>query len=258
MLMPLWGRAMEMRKEPPLLVDEKAGEIVASMEYDFGAFEKNIDPLTRAAWIARSLYFDAELRAYQEAHPGCSVINVGCGLDTTYDRVRDGASAWYELDLPDVIALRKRYIPEDADRTFIAASVFDKGWLDVIKNKKDAIALFAGVLYYFEEERVRRLFADFRESFGGIDLVFDYCSKMGKDVTNKKVIDAGGMDKSAYLHWSIESVSELEGWGLGIRVLKDQPMFTDYKKHFPPEKQAGMNISDSMRIMSLAHARMGD
>jgi O-methyltransferase involved in polyketide biosynthesis len=72
---------MEMRKENPLLVDAKAGEIVASMEYDFGAFEKKIAPLTRAAWIARCLYFDAELRAYLKAHPGCSVINVGCRLD---------------------------------------------------------------------------------------------------------------------------------------------------------------------------------
>jgi O-methyltransferase involved in polyketide biosynthesis len=247
---------MEMRKETPLLVDEKAGEIVASMDYDFGAFEKNIDQLTRAAWIARSRYFDAELRAYQEAHPGCSVINIGCGLDTTYDRVRDGASAWYELDLPDVIALRKHYIHEATDRTFIAASVFDQNWRDAIMNKKDVMILFAGVLYYFEEERVRDLFGDFSERFEAVDIIFDYCSKMGKDVTNKKVIDAGGMDKSAYLHWSMESVSELEGWGLGMRVLNDQPMFADYKKNFPPEKQAGMNISDSMRIMSLAHVRI--
>jgi len=256
MLMPLWGRAMEMKQERPLLVDKKAGEIVSSMDYDFSAIEKNIDPLTRAAWIARSLYFDKEIHAFQESRPGCSVINVGCGLDTTCDRVRDGKSAWYELDLPDVIALRRRYIPEEPNRKFIAESVFGQGWYDAIENKKNVMIFFAGVLYYFEEERVRSLFRGFKERFEAVDIIFDYCSRKGLEITNKRVIDAGGMDKSAYLRWSMENVSELEGWGLGIRVLNDQPMFADYKRHFPPEKQTGMNIADGMKIMSLAHVRM--
>ena len=200
MLMPLWGRAFEMKKEHPLLVDAKAGEIVGAMDYDFSAIEKNIDPLTRAAWIARSLYFDMEIRAFQAAHPGCSVINIGCGLDTTYDRVNDGMSAWYELDLPDVIRLRKHYISEEPNRKFIAASVFDDGWYGAIENKRSAMILFAGVLYYFEEERVRRLFGDFKERFETADIIFDYCSRKGLEITNKRVIDAGGMKIMSLAH----------------------------------------------------------
>jgi O-methyltransferase involved in polyketide biosynthesis len=256
MLMPLWGRAFEMKKEHPLLVDAKASEIVSAMDYDFSAIEKNIDPLTRAAWIARSLYFDGEIRAFQESHPGCSVINIGCGLDTTYDRVNDGKSAWYELDLPDVISMRKRYIPEEPNRKFIAESVFGEGWYGAIENKKNVIILFAGVLYYFEDERVRSLFKSFKERFASVDVIFDYCSRKGLEITNKRVIDAGGMNKDAYLRWSVEDIRELETWGLDIRVLDSQTMFEDYKKNYPPEKQTGMNIADSMKIMSLAHIRL--
>ena len=89
MLMPLWGRAFEMKKEHPLLVDAKASEIVSSMDYDFGAIEKNIDPLTRAAWIARSLYFDKE-------------ICISSSRNTPKNRTKIPISSW--VILPDLSA----------------------------------------------------------------------------------------------------------------------------------------------------------
>lgn len=58
LLLPLWGRFVENQKEKPLLVDDKAVEIIRNMDYDFAKFTDLVNPLSRAAWIARSIYFD--------------------------------------------------------------------------------------------------------------------------------------------------------------------------------------------------------
>lgn len=42
LLLPLWGRAVETRKEHPLLVDRKADEIVAALDYDFAAMAESL------------------------------------------------------------------------------------------------------------------------------------------------------------------------------------------------------------------------
>jgi O-methyltransferase involved in polyketide biosynthesis len=64
LLMPLWGRAVEMQKEKPLLIDEEAVKIVNSIDYDFTQIANKISALSRASWIARSIYFDQRIRDY--------------------------------------------------------------------------------------------------------------------------------------------------------------------------------------------------
>jgi O-methyltransferase involved in polyketide biosynthesis len=61
MLLPLWGRAVETQKSKPLLVDNKAVSIINSIPYDFTIISNNIRKLTRASWIARSIFFDKKI-----------------------------------------------------------------------------------------------------------------------------------------------------------------------------------------------------
>jgi O-methyltransferase involved in polyketide biosynthesis len=89
-----------------LLVDQVAVRAIDTMDYDFSTIAANINPITRAAWIVRSLHADAALRAFLREHPSATVVNLGCGLDTTFARVDNGTVTWYDLDLPDVIELR--------------------------------------------------------------------------------------------------------------------------------------------------------
>lgn len=44
---------------------------------------------------------------YLTANPGAVVINIACGLDTRCYRMK-GYSRWYNLDLPETIAVRER------------------------------------------------------------------------------------------------------------------------------------------------------
>jgi O-methyltransferase involved in polyketide biosynthesis len=116
--------------------------------------------------------------------------------------------------------------------------------------------LIAGVLYYFEEPDVKKLFNDFILYLPGSEIIFDYSSILGINLANKQVIKKGGMDEAAYLRWGIDNISEIEKWDAHIKVICSMPMFKEHKKNYPLIKRIGMTISDSLKIMSLAHIQI--
>ena len=121
LLLPLWGRAVESGKAHPLLVDPAAVAIVTALPYDFAAMARNLDPITRLSWIARSLHIDRTIRAFLDLHPAAAIVHLGCGLDTTFERVVNCQLHWFDLDLPDVTALRRRLVPEGERRAPLRA-----------------------------------------------------------------------------------------------------------------------------------------
>ncbi len=101
LLLPLWGRAVESRKPHPLLVDPTATRIIGLIDCDFSTIATNISFVSQLAWIARSLHIDRTIRRFLEKHPTATIVNLGCGLDTTFERVDNGRLSWYDLDLPE-------------------------------------------------------------------------------------------------------------------------------------------------------------
>ncbi len=252
LLMPLWGRATETKSKKPLLIDTEAVRIIDSINYDFTRIEKKVNQISKASWIARSIYFDEKIKDYLIKNPNGTIINIGCGLDTTYERVNNEKAIWYELDFPEVIEFRKQLIKETNNRIFLPFSVLDKKWYSLLNNKDFVIIMMAGVIYYFDENNVRRLFEMFINNFKTAIVIFDYSSKKGIQLANKKVIDESGMDKSSYLKWGVDDIKEIEKWDTKIKVIDNMKMFNDIKSKYPFKRKIGMSISDRLSIMSLA------
>ena len=257
LLLPLWGRAVETRKPHPLLMDPTAARIIETIDYDFSTITANISFISQLAWIARSLHIDRTIREFLKRHPAATIVNLGCGLDTTFERVDNGTLSWYDLDLPDVIELRTQYIPEGARREFIACSILDDRWMDHLKTADAVLFVAAGVLYYFEEAQVRTLLSKLVDRFPGGELVFDACSPRGQRIANKRVIQDGGMDQSAQLKWAIRSALEIEQWDPRIRVLAEYRLFQGVKGTMSLKERWGTFLSDTLRIMSMIHLRLG-
>ena len=158
LFLPLWGRAVETKKSNPLLIDKTAVEVMSKIDYDFTVLSKNIHPISRFEWICRSLHIDKTIKEFLTTHPKATVVNVGCGLDTTFERVDNGKLLWYDLDLPDVIELRRKFIPESSRRKFIPASFLDDRWLKEIPDEDNVLFIAAGVLYYFDESQIKNIF----------------------------------------------------------------------------------------------------
>lgn len=252
LLLPLWGRAVETKNKNPLLLDHEAIRMIESIDYDFSQIEKKINPITRLSWVARSIYFDQKICEFLQHYPDATIINVGCGLDTTYERVNNGKAHWVELDFPDVINTRKQLLSETPNRTFLAYSLTDPTWYSEIKKFDHVLVMMAGVIYYFEEDGVKDIFATFKKNFKQVKLIFDYASKSGIQIANKRVIGDAGMDETAYLKWGIDDIYDLEKWNLGITVKDNMKMFAEHKKKVPFGKRFGMMISDALSVMSLA------
>lgn len=209
--------------------------------------------ITRYAWIARSLHIDQAIRHFLLKHPKATIVNIGCGLDTTFNRIDNGTLTWYDLDLPDVIKLRRKFIQEIERSRCIECSFLDESWFHEAKVEDDVLFLAAGVFYYFEEVQIKSLFSRIADMFPASEIIFDAASPLGVKVSNKRVIEAGGMDKSAILKWGIETAEKIQMWDKRIKLLKEYPMFKGVKKGLSFSNKCGTILSDWLNIMFIVH-----
>lgn len=240
-----------------MLVDQTAVDILAAIDYDFSTIARNISFVSQLAWIARSLHTDRTIRDFLTRHPDATFVNLGCGLDTTFNRVDNGRLRWYDLDLPDVIELRKKLIPE-RDRTHtLACSLLDDAWMRQIAVVDSIFFLASGVFYYLEEAQIKAFLIRVADTFPGSEILFDACSPRGVRMANQRVIKAGGMDESAILKWGLRRAKDLEKWDDRIVVLAAYPKFRNMKQGLSIKEKWGMLMSDILGIMSMVHLRLG-
>lgn len=111
LLIPLAMRARESRRrKKALLHDPLAERLVASIDYDYSKFGRA--PMSALGCVIRSSLYDGKVQEFIRSRRNPVVVNVGCGLDTRYQRITDRRGAlFYEMDLPEVIAVREKLIP---------------------------------------------------------------------------------------------------------------------------------------------------
>jgi O-methyltransferase involved in polyketide biosynthesis len=256
LLLPLWGRAVATQKTKPLIVDETAVEIINKIDYDFSKMAANLSEITKLAWIGRCVITDKICRKFLEKHPGATIVNMGCGLDTTFNRVDNGLLHWYDLDLPDVIELRKNFIPETERNKCVAYSVLDCSWINNITPDDSILLIANGVLYYFEENQVRDLLIKIACSYPGSEILFDVASPLGVKMSNKMVIKNSGLDEKSFLKWGIANYRDMQLWDSRIRILNKYSFFKDFKNELMFKDRIGCFISDLLRIMYMVHLKI--
>jgi len=257
LLLPLWGRAIETQKSNPLLVDKMAVEIIDNIDYDFSTISKNIIDITQLAWIGRSLVTDKIIKKFLELHQNTAIVNIGCGLDTTFERVDNGKLYWYDLDLSDVIKLRRNFINETERRKFIESSFLDYSWFEYLKNNnKNILFIAGGVFYYFKEEQIKDFFKKIAGSFPGSELLFDIASPFGVKVSNKKVIQSSGLDEKSFLKWGIKNPKQIYKWDKRIKQINKYSFFKDLRNGISFKKRIGTYISDLLKVMYMIHIKL--
>jgi O-methyltransferase involved in polyketide biosynthesis len=181
----LYWRAMESQRPDAMMKDEKAVELVTQMSsdvpirYDFDRVRRI--PMTEMLKVMRIMLtreMDRYARDFLSRHPEAVVVHIGCGLDSRFDRVaeRNSRVEWYDLDLPDVIELRRRLIGDEGGRYhLLGCSVLEDAWLEVVRMHSQRPCLFLAetVFLYFTEAQVKSLVLTMRNRFPGAELVFD-------------------------------------------------------------------------------------
>jgi len=255
LFLPVVGRALESRKSTPMLYDKTAVEIVERVNFDFTKLISSTTELSRIAWIVRATCFDRIIRDFLRRYPDATVVNIGCGLDTTYERVDNGLVQWYDMDLPDVINLRKLFMNETKNRKFIAGSFLENSWYRNLGYPDHVLLIAGGVFYYYEEKVIRTFFIKLSLIFQSCELLFDVTSPSGVRATNK-VLKKAGIDEKSFLKWGLKSTDTILSWSPRLRLLG---------KHFT-YKQDGITmnfknrilgwISDALNIQYIVHFKI--
>jgi O-methyltransferase involved in polyketide biosynthesis len=226
LLIPLCIRAIESQRPDALIKDEKAVALVQQMHTDSSRILAKIAEETRVAMVLRSREFDSYARDFLAHYPEAVVVHVGCGLDARFERVDNGQVEWHDLDLPEVIDLRRKFIGgEGARHHFLACSVLDSTWLNSVSLHRQRPFLFLaeGVLMYFEEAQVKSLVLTLKEHFPDAELVFDAFSPFFVWANNRRVART---NIGARCHWALKGGKDLESWGDGICLLDEWFPFT--------------------------------
>ena len=155
MLQTVYARAKESQGRGAIR-DTKAEEIVEKLDYDFSLADK--DTAMCSGVIARTIVLDRLTTAYLAGHPGAVVVNIACGLDTRCYRMT-GYCRWYNLDLPETMAVRERLLPESGAVTQIAMSAMDDWGSRIQETDAPVLIIIEGLTMYLTEADVQRIFA---------------------------------------------------------------------------------------------------
>ena len=256
LLLPLWGRAVEAQKSKPRLVDSKAVEIIGGIDYDLSSISQNLNQISQLAWVARSLRVDAVISDFIKRHPRAAIVNLGCGLDTTFDRIDNGQIRFYELDLPDVVELRKAFFTDSERHRTIAGSFLETGWFNELEINDGLMLIGAGLFYFFSEGRICKFFKALADNFNQCEVFFDSLSPLGIKIAAKKVLKAGGMSRATAAPWGLSRAKSLEDWDDRIKVLEEIPFYRGMKKGYPLTARLGTLFSDTFKIASMIRLRI--
>jgi methyltransferase (TIGR00027 family) len=215
LFIPLYYRALESRRENPMVCDPLADTMVSRIDYDFSRFGP--PALTSTATLMRIREFDRLTAAFLENHPRSCVVNIGCGLDTRFFRMDNGRVLWFDLDFPDVIAFRRRFLRETPRCRFIPGSVLDPAWCDALPADcgERLLLLAEGVMPYLPEAGVRKLVATLTARFPGARLVFDAVSPLQALLTHFNPVL---MATQARFRWGLARGHLVERWARGVRL----------------------------------------
>ena len=257
LLIALWCRARENEREKPCLLDPKASEIIHQLDYDFGRMDKALTEYVVLVSNISCRYCDDAIKRFIADHPKATVVNIGAGLDTTFYRVDNGSLRWYDLDIPDVIDIHRRLMPETDRSRCISKSVFDFSWFDDIVPPEDGLFMFArGVFCYFDAAELKRLFSTIAIRLPRAEMVFNSYNALGRWGGNHLAVRRAGI-RGAPLKWSIGTAKQLTKWDNHIEVVDEWPLFSRIPMEPSWKRTTALlvDLSDRFRFTNMVHLR---
>jgi O-methyltransferase involved in polyketide biosynthesis len=263
LLIPLYLRALESQRPDAMIKDKKAVALVTQMNLDFsGVRQIRMNELLNVMRIMFTREFDRYARDFLSRHPQSVVVHIVCGLDSRFERVDNGLVEWYDLDLPDVIALRRQYLGGGGGRYhLLACSVLDDTWLEVLKVHSQSPFHFLAetVFVYFTKAQVKSLVLTLCNHFPGAELVFDGWKPFEIWLGNRYLSNS---PFAGLMQWGFWRGQEIEDWGRqitgsGIRLLDEWGFF----EQLEPRLDSYRWMAPLFRLvkpMRLFHFRLGD
>ena len=223
---PLTARIYVSRHFPEFFYDEKALSLEKEMPYEEIAARSS--EYFQMAGACRFYNTDRMIKAFIEKHPACNIVNIGCGLETSYFRIQPGQNVrFYEMDLPEVITARRSVLGESANDILISGDMFDFSWTEGIDTSLSTMVTVIGVFQYFEEEKVIGFLKQLKNVFRDVEVIFDAMTAKAIKYANDYIKMTG--NKDAELHFSADSGQSVAE-RCGMTLVEERPFFGAARK----------------------------
>ncbi len=230
-LIPVAIKANETKRKNPRIRDQKAVEIIEALSLDTKPYDKF---LSHEGVVARTIMLDRQLKKIIKKYPDLVVINMGAGFDDRFSRVDNGKILWFDIDLPDSIAARKKAFPERDRVTMVEADVLQENWYGIIEEaikgrKSRPVFIAEGLFMYFTIDQIRALFRNIIRHFpgGGLMIAEQNCKLMQG---NEKHHDAVKSTNAHFLSGT-DSAQEIADMVDGLRVIEEHSFNEEMKKY---------------------------
>ncbi|MFG1935058.1 class I SAM-dependent methyltransferase [Mycobacterium sp. NPDC048908] len=221
MLTTLYLKALDADFDRPVLGDRYAKETVDRIDFDWDVLEA---PGRWAPLVTvRSAQYDIWARQFLAVHPHATVVHLGCGLDSRVFRLDPGPDVeWYDVDYPDVIALREKIFPARPHCHLVATSATDPSWLDQIPADRPVLLLAEGVSMYLTERDGVALLQRVVDRFTTGELQIDFYNWLG--IKSQKTHRLQRQSGST-LFWGVNSPRDILDRVSGVRLLTATTLF---------------------------------
>lgn len=246
MLQTLYARAKESRGRGAIH-DAKAEELVAELDYDFTLADK--DTAMHSGVIARTIVLDRLTKEWLAGHPGAVVVNIACGLDTRCYRMA-GYAHWYNLDLPETMAVREKLLPENGTISQIAMSAMDGWGAEIAEQDVPVLVIIEGLTMYLSEADVQRIFARISNRFRVATVFVEIMNPVMAKRFKEKSIDAS----NAKFRWGVKNGAALAALLPGFRFVEEHSLTEGMAAFVPVYKlldklPAVRNISNKIIVL---------
>lgn len=216
MLQTVYARARESRTRG-VITDRKAEELIGRLDYDFSKAEK--DSAMRSGVVARTVVLDSMVAAWLAKHPGAVVVNIACGLDTRCYRMA-GYAHWYNLDLPETMAVRAKLLPEQGNISQIAMSAMDDWSSRIEAQQAPVLVIIEGLTMYLRAGDVRRIFDVIATGFNRATVFVETMSPAFVKGFKEKSIEAS----KAKFTWGVKNGKTLSALVSGFTFVEEHSL----------------------------------
>jgi methyltransferase (TIGR00027 family) len=240
-MLTFYCHVIESQAAAPILRDEQAVEIAGRLNPVFANSPSRVLRNLAKGKVSKELVvhitlrarkYDDYARSFLEENPDGIIVNIGCGLDSRFQRVDNGRTICFDLDLPEMIEFKRRFFSETDRYHLLATSVFDYAWMEQVAKTgvRPVLFLAEGVLMYLDGEKVKDLILTLQARFPGAELVCEvvtafFTRSPWDRLVSLKLNQHLGVGKGAAFTFGIPNSRALESWHAGIEYLDDWSYF---------------------------------
>ena len=251
---PLYGRSIANKKYPEMFHDTEAAKIMARMDYDFS--NSNMGSIPSIVYGIRHEMLVSGAKNYLREYPDAIIVNLGCGLDTSFTFIDNGKCRYVNLDLPDVIELREKLFDLKTREMNLAHSALDMTWMEKIgAGPADHVFIISGgVLFYFKPEDVRSMVDAIARRFHKGGFIYDFENKKMAGLSNRMVKRSGNHGAEMY-YWIENAAQELPQYSEAIESVRIISQIPDEYKTLPLIPRMILNYELKKGMMGFAELR---